>query len=177
METDRYQVILTGDTVAGADPSGVRTRLAALFHIPEEKAGALLSGRPVVVKKGLDAAMAERYRTRLEQAGAVAQAMAQPPEETAATPGDAAGQEEGTDRAGPGSTAGAGLTLAPPGADLSDPEPAPPLQVDLSGLTLAEPGARIGEPREVPPLKVDTGELEMEEPPGPPASAQGEDRG
>ncbi|MCG5536010.1 hypothetical protein [Ectothiorhodospira mobilis] len=175
METDRYQVILTGDTVAGADPSGVRTRLAALFRIPEEKAEALLGGRPVVVKKGLDAATAERYRARLEQAGAVAQVAAQPPEESAA-PGDASGQEEGTDRAGPGPEAGAGLTLAPPGSDLSDPEPAPPLQVDLSGLTLAEPGARIGEPREVPPLQVDTGELEMEEPPGPPASAPGEER-
>ncbi|MBK1691800.1 hypothetical protein [Ectothiorhodospira mobilis] len=170
METDRYQVILTGDTVAGADPSGVRTRLAALFHIPEEKAGALLSGRPVVVKKGLDAATAERYRTRLEQAGAVAQVLDAAPQETAATSGEAPGQ--GADRAASGDTAGEGLTLAPPGAHLSDPEPPPPLQVDLSGLTLGEPGARIGEPREVPPLQVDTGGLGLE----PPASAQEGDR-
>lgn len=175
MQAEHYQVILTGDTAAGEDPSGVRARLAALFRIPEEKAGALLGGRPVVVKKGLDADTAERYRARLEQAGAVARVAAQSPEESAA-PGVTPGREGGPDPSGPGPDTGEGLTLAPPGADLSDPEPAPPLQVDLSGLTLAEPGARIGEPREVPPLQVDTGELEMEEPPGPPASAPGEER-
>lgn len=176
MDGQHYRVILTGDGVAGADPAEIRARLAALFRIPEEKAGALMGGRPVVVKQGLDVATAERYRARLEEAGAVARVSVQSPEEAAASrAGDAPVRDGGVDRDVPGPSADEGLTLAPPGADLSDPEPSPPPEVDLSGLTLAEPGARIGEPREVPPLRVDTGDLGLE-PPEPPASAQEQDR-
>lgn len=51
------------------DEAGVRAAFAQLFRISEEKAAQLLARTPLVIKEGLDAEMAQKYRANLEKIG------------------------------------------------------------------------------------------------------------
>lgn len=64
----KHQVQVTG--IAGHhDPERVAAAFAPLFHISEERARQLLSQLPLVVKGGLDAETAGKYRSHLEAIG------------------------------------------------------------------------------------------------------------
>lgn len=88
-----YEVIFSGQMVAGADPLQVRQAVQRLFNASEQMLDQLFSGRKVVVKRGVDLATAEKYRQAFVRAGAlvevvgdtVAESAAQ--QEVAAAPG------------------------------------------------------------------------------------------
>lgn len=64
----KHQVQVTG--LAGRhDPARVAADLARLFHISEERARQLLAHLPLVIKDGLDAETAGKYRQHLEAIG------------------------------------------------------------------------------------------------------------
>ena len=69
-DDNRFQVVLTGDLLGGADPERVTANLARLFKMPEAKARQLLGGGPRVVKKDADEATARKFQVALRQAGA-----------------------------------------------------------------------------------------------------------
>lgn len=99
----KHQVQITG--IAGQqDPDRVATAFAPLFHISVARARQLLSQLPLVVKGGLDAETAGRYRVHLEAIGlevAVSAVMTLAEELVLAVTGEAPaaghGQPGGTD--------------------------------------------------------------------------------
>lgn len=71
--SDRFNVVFSGELVAGSDPAQVRANLAKLFKMDAGKVEALFSGKPVVIKKDADQATAMKFRAALRQAGAQCQ--------------------------------------------------------------------------------------------------------
>ncbi|CAE6931205.1 conserved protein of unknown function [Pseudomonas marincola] len=67
----RFEIAFAGQLVPGADPVKVKANLAKLFQADEQRIALLFSGRRIVIKTGLDAATAEKYRATIERAGAV----------------------------------------------------------------------------------------------------------
>lgn len=65
-----YEIAFAGQVVPGAPLEQVKANLARLFQADEQRIALLFSGRRVVIKSGLDAAGAEKYRTTMERAGA-----------------------------------------------------------------------------------------------------------
>ena len=65
-----YEIAFAGQVVPGAPLEQVKANLARLFQADEQRIALLFSGRRVVIKSGLDAAGAEKYRMTLERAGA-----------------------------------------------------------------------------------------------------------
>lgn len=68
----RFEIAFSGQLVAGARPEVVKANLAKLFQADAQRIELLFSGRRVVIKNNLDAASAEKYRSVLERAGAIA---------------------------------------------------------------------------------------------------------
>ena len=72
MAESGFQVVFDGQLVEGADQGQAKAGLARLFKTDVARIEPLFAGRPTVVKQGLDAATAEKYRLAFERAGAVA---------------------------------------------------------------------------------------------------------
>ncbi len=66
-----YQLIFEGHIQDGQDPEAVRQKLASLFNVPVHEIEALFSGKPVVLKEGLDIETARRDKTAFESTGAI----------------------------------------------------------------------------------------------------------
>ncbi|AXQ29815.1 TIGR00266 family protein [Solimonas sp. K1W22B-7] len=90
MSEPLYNVLLTGDLVAGADRAQVVAAFARRFSLPQEKAESLICGRQVIISKGVDAANARRICEQLRIMGAVGAAQlatpAAPPPPAAPAP-------------------------------------------------------------------------------------------
>lgn len=70
----QYNVMLTGTLADGADRQQVLAALSARFGLALEKAEGLLAGKPVVVKRGVDEATAQRLCAQLQQMGVLSAA-------------------------------------------------------------------------------------------------------
>ena len=66
---EQYSIGVTGQVLQGFEPADVQQRLSALFKCSPEKALRLMSGKPVVLKKGLDREATARFRQQLLKAG------------------------------------------------------------------------------------------------------------
>ena len=114
-----FRLTFKAEVQPGQHPAVVRKRLAAALQLDEERLDLLFSGRAVIIKKGLDAAQAERFRALFEKAGAqlrVESEAAQPP------------------------PAGMDLQLLPPGADVltaAERVSVPAADIDTARLSLA----------------------------------------
>lgn len=90
MSEQQYNILFRGDIVLGFQLGDVKLRLQQLFKADEAKINALFTGRPVVLKRNLDFAGAEKYRKALLQAGAQVEVVAdnhsQPPASSVAKP-------------------------------------------------------------------------------------------
>lgn len=76
MADARFDIHFRGQLVAGASPALVKANLMKLFKIDESRADAMLSGRPVVLKRDADQATAMKFRAALKQAGALCELVA-----------------------------------------------------------------------------------------------------
>lgn len=70
MNDTEFDIIFRGDIVIGQQLSDVKARLQQLFKADTARIEQLFSGRPVPVKRGVNAADAEKYRAILLKAGA-----------------------------------------------------------------------------------------------------------
>ncbi len=70
MTDESYVVILEGTIIEGFQRQEVVKNLSVLFRKDVEVAAELLSGKPRAIKKGVDAATAEKYREMLTRTGA-----------------------------------------------------------------------------------------------------------
>ncbi|MDX5371165.1 MAG: hypothetical protein LPK18_01835 [Pseudomonadaceae bacterium] len=167
-----YEIAFAGQVVPGAPLEQVKANLARLFQADAQRIALLFSGRRIVIKSGLDAAGAEKYRATMERAGAVAivQAlqveeveMAPPPVSApapATAPVAAAPAKSGSSaRVVPRDEYMAAFSdveapdfgIAPVGADLQDAKPeAEAPQVDLSQFSLAPVGSDMGQAKAAP---------------------------
>src|SRR5690606_2285064 len=82
----RFEVAFSGQLLPGAVPEQVRANLARLFQADEQRIALLFSGRRIVIKTDLDEAGAEKYRSTLERAGALAEVRALDAETAAVAP-------------------------------------------------------------------------------------------
>ncbi|MEH7970047.1 hypothetical protein, partial [Pseudomonas aeruginosa] len=112
----RFEIAFSGQLVAGARPEVVKANLAKLFQADAQRIELLFSGRRVVIKNNLDAASAEKYRSVLERAGAIAVVAEMEVEEVvmAPPPAQTTPVEAPQTRAATGTSAHAGrLQVAP----------------------------------------------------------------
>ncbi|GIX21406.1 MAG: hypothetical protein KatS3mg121_0189 [Gammaproteobacteria bacterium] len=189
MSEPRYDIVFEGRLSGRLPLDQVKRNLAALFKMNTTQVEALFRGQAVVIKRGVDAATAERFKAAFDKAGAVclARPSGPPPQPAAAPPaeppprsapparpapggGRATGRMAGKDLVDlpvPDQAALAGLSLGAPGETLpsldSGPPPPPP---DTAGLSLAEDDAPLEPPRQVqaPPVDLSGLALEEEEP-------------
>jgi hypothetical protein len=68
---DRFQLVFSGECIDGFDPQAVRQAVVAALKFDEKRALRLFSGKPVVLRRQVDAATAQRYIARFATMGAV----------------------------------------------------------------------------------------------------------
>ncbi|NBC13638.1 MAG: hypothetical protein GVY09_09895 [Gammaproteobacteria bacterium] len=159
MSEDRYNIVFSGELVAGADAATTRERLGSTFRLNASQLDNLFSGQAVVVKRDVDLMTATRFQQAFLAAGARAaiellatappaqadraQADRAPPgkpadfPETAAEAEPAADDSEASKR--PAASPGATLALAPPGTALDElDDRGPTHQPDTSALSLVQ---------------------------------------
>ncbi|WP_268797495.1 hypothetical protein [Pseudomonas huanghezhanensis] len=73
-----YEIVFSGQLVPGAQAERVQANLAKLFQADAQRVALLFSGRRLVLKNNLDQASAEKYRSTLERAGAMADVVPMP---------------------------------------------------------------------------------------------------
>ncbi|PKM45229.1 MAG: hypothetical protein CVV05_07640 [Gammaproteobacteria bacterium HGW-Gammaproteobacteria-1] len=160
MSENTFAVVFTGQLVEGAAAEQVKANFARLFKVEMEKVAPMFTGKPVTIKRGVDAATARKYQQALQQAGAVCSVVDQAaPAPAPATPPVSAAP------AAPAAAAAAGLnaTLAEPGALLKEPEPVEEARIDVSHLSMGAVGETLVEPETVPEFEVDLSALTMAE--------------
>lgn len=153
MIDDTYEIRFSGDVVDAADVELVKTRMAALFKVDRHKIERLFSGRTIVLKRGLDAETAIKYRAALHKIGAVAQLVtsaSEPQSGTASAP--TASVQPPTDPQ---------MTLAEPGALLAEPRSQPAADIDIEAISMAEVGIDLIDHEEIPEPEIDISPLSM----------------
>lgn len=190
MADELFNVVFRGDIVSGHNLADVKARFAQLFKTDIAKVENFFAGRPVVLKANCDRATGDKFRTVLEQAGAIVEIrpVAPPaavPAPAAAIPSAAAAKPASTPvpqsaapapRPTPASTPAAPVdpwSLSPEGSDLLRPgEVAQPeaVKVDISHIALVKRNpfsTDAEEPleadRSVPPPALDLSGLKLGE--------------
>lgn len=83
MSQETFEIVFRGDIQFGQNLADVKAKLQQLFKIDAAKVDALFTGKPVVLKRGLDSASAEKYRDVLTKAGTLVEVSASTPPATA----------------------------------------------------------------------------------------------
>lgn len=167
MSETSYEVVFRGDVVPGQSIVDVKQRLAELFAADPDRIDGMFSGRPVVIKRGLDQPTAERYQASMQKAGAVVDIR------PAASSGESSTQPP-VAKTEPASSVpqlpDEDMELAPVGADVLTPEQRrdfTPANIDTSYMTVAEAGSEVLKEEErnvVPDRDVDTSHLSLDDP-------------
>jgi len=165
MSDELYEVAFAGQIKEGADLEQVKAKVGAMFKADATKLAHLFSGKRMVIKKNIDQATANKYKTALNNAGAICEikslneAVAETPVvaepvkssptkvERAVVSGNAPAAPQ-TDPLGIGANDISELTaaIAPVGSDMQDEitqvaEPA----LDISGMDMAPAGSELGQ--------------------------------
>lgn len=138
MDTKSYHVVFEGQITGEKDLADVKRQLAALFKMNAAQVESLFSGKPVVIKRDVDAQTAQKYAAAFKKAGAVCK-ITSPGNGDAVTP---------TATSKPASTAATKQPASPvpatPQANLSARDVVNiKVPADLSGLSLGQPGEVI----------------------------------
>lgn len=159
----RYQIVFSGEIIAGAEQEQVRADLARLFRADAARIATLFSGRRITLKGNLDAAEAEKYRATLARVGALVEVLPEgAPEAAASAPAAAdAGRSADSPAVARGklqvqprdeymaafaAVDAPDFGIVPLGVDLQDarPEPQAPT-LDLGRFSLAPVGSDMGQ--------------------------------
>jgi len=71
MSDELFEVAFSGQIKDGVDLAQVKAKVGAMFKADATKLAHLFSGKRMVIKKNIDQAMANKYKTALDNAGAV----------------------------------------------------------------------------------------------------------
>lgn len=198
--SEKYDLVFSGQVVKGVDLAVAKKNIGQLFKLDAKKVEALFSGKKVVLKRGLNMDAAGKYRVAIKKAGALVELVMQQPvapsrgkavfgEPPAAGGSPGPGAIPGTGSmgtipgTGPSSATSAGFGargaaaadedgfgLAPPGADLLQPQErkeAPVVEVDTSGLSVRAEGGNLlddSEYRSTPERELDLSDYDLAEP-------------
>ena len=147
MSEQHFNIVFRGDLVFGFQLNEVKLRLQQLFNTDETKINALFTGKPVVIKRNLDAATAEKYRATLLQLGCQVEVAAQ----TELTPKSKVPPPPPSQ---PDRSAGVqNWSLAPVGAELLNRDEQRgfvPRNVDTSNLQVRPLGGNLLDTNELP---------------------------
>ena len=72
-ETENYNLIFKGEVAPGQEINNVKLAFAKTFKISPEKIPSYFSGKPVVLKKNVEHAVAYKYKAALERVGALSE--------------------------------------------------------------------------------------------------------
>lgn len=177
-----FEIAFQGQLRPGVTLEQARMRIGQLFQIGDEQLNVLFSGRRVVIKQGLDAASADKYRQAIERAGAICSVDLQVREDApapVATPGASATAVSQTSSASSrpsikprdaymaafSEVEAPDFDIAPLGADMQDEyEEFVALPIDLSALSLAPPGSDLEPLRaDVAPAVPNTDHLRLQD--------------
>lgn len=152
MADQRYDLSYRGLLSPGADPEETRRRLGAIFKLGETGLERLFTGKPVIVKRDVDAATAAQFERLFAQAGAELTVV--PLESEASRPAPDPVMQ-GVDESAQGPTIDiSGLSLAPQGGVLEEPPPSVSLDLDISYLSLVQGDDWTLEDCEPPPTPI-----------------------
>ncbi|MGD8743723.1 MAG: hypothetical protein PVH46_09890 [Granulosicoccaceae bacterium] len=159
MTTEHYHVVFSGKILEYADLNMVKQNVARVFKQPVEKIEPLFSGKPVTLKKNIDAVTAEKYRLAMQRAGALCDIIpaSATPEARSPASNAAAATEAGTAAEPPG------MSLADVGVTLVEPQPVPEVDIDTADMDMDEVGVTLVEPQPVPEVDIDTADMDMDE--------------
>jgi hypothetical protein len=185
--SQRYDIFFAAQLIDGFDESTVRANIAALFKANDATLEKLFSGKPQLIKRGVDKAAAIKYKSALKKAGAVALVRVQPepikePEEEVEEelPSSAAIKPPATEPAtsmaerlaaltaepaAVTATFGEGISLAPTGSDVLNEDERQvfeELDIDTSAIHLSSAAEQLEpKPTEPAPPAPDTSHLSM----------------
>lgn len=188
MADGEFHVVFHGELTGELPRDAVKKNLAGLFRLSAERTEALFSGKPVIIKRGVDEATARKFEAAFCKAGAVCELRPSDERAGAEGPAPAAAPREGTPDTGApaegrgratSSIASAGdphgtmLDIAVPAdlgalalddsdAPLAPPTRAAPPQIDTSGLELATDDRPLSEKPRAEPPEIDTSGLSLE---------------
>ena len=190
MSEQQFHIVFKGQLVKGASAEQVRNNLAKLFKAEPAKLNHLFTGKPVIIKKGLDRSGADKYEAVLRRAGAVVELIdaaklaskptasqeeaikpAQPdkPASPPQAPPDMTMAEVGVTLVehvppAPADFDTTHLNLAEVGVDLVEAEKVAAPEYDLSGLSLDPVGVDLDDKKAVPPAEFDTSNFSLSDP-------------
>ncbi|HEY9202307.1 MAG TPA: hypothetical protein VIQ81_11985 [Gammaproteobacteria bacterium] len=179
MSEELYEVAFYGEIVEGAELDQVKAKVASMFKADAAKLAQLFSGKRVVIKKNIDQATANKYKSALQNAGAqcevksLAEAAVAPPAESAAAP---AAAPAATPAPAPAQTAAPAASSSransnAPAAPKTDPLGISANEISDLGASILPPGSNMqdGENTATAP-EVDLSGLDL----APPGSDMGE---
>jgi TM2 domain-containing membrane protein YozV len=70
MSQDKYRVTFKGEIQEGVSPEEVKTKLAKILKLSDEKAAKLFSGKPIIIKKNASKQTCIKIQNALKKAGA-----------------------------------------------------------------------------------------------------------
>lgn len=150
MPEERFDIIFAGELTEGQRSAAARERVQRMFKASDAQLERLFSGKPMVIKKGVDMETAAKYRLAFRQVGALIRIR------------PSASPVQGVTAKAPP----APLTLLPANSGSLEglapklkPEPLP----DISELAMSAPGAVLDETPAAVPTWIDTGELGLVE--------------
>ncbi len=111
MSDERFDLVFKGELARGAELQQAKQNLKALFRITDEQVESLFSGKPITLKKGVDAAAANTYRVAMKKAGALVNVVASAAPSKTQTSKPASS----TEAAAPARTPSAGVSAASEG--------------------------------------------------------------
>lgn len=167
MDETKFDIFFHGRVASGYRPAEVKESLKALFKADDKQLEQLFSGRPVAIRRNLDAETAKRYQETLAKAGAMVDLRAS---DSANQPTQSPTPAQSGEHSADAVAAASGWTLTPVGADLLRQEErivAIAVSVDASALRIEPPGADLLRPEErksVVAAPIDTSRLSLEPP-------------
>jgi len=168
MSDELFEVAFSGQIKDGADLAQVKAKVGAMFKADETKLAHLFSGKRMVIKKNIDRVMANKYKTALDNAGAVCEVkslseasapdVAEPVQQEAVAqtvltpkPAVVSGDVPAAPQTAPlgiaaSDIADLSVSIAPIGSDMQDAvkEVAEP-ELDISGIDMAPAGSDLGQ--------------------------------
>lgn len=135
MDTKSYHVIFEGQTTGERDLADVKRQLAALFKMNVTQVESLFSGKPVVIKRDIDAQTAQKYAAAFKKAGAICKVTG---------PGGTGATAKPSTTPAPAQAAPAATSSNTPAASLSTRDVVNiKVPNDLTGLSVAQTGEDI----------------------------------
>jgi len=150
MSSQTFDIIFSGQLIEGNNRDEVKTKIGVIFGADDDLLDKLFSGKPVIIKSGVDDEAATKYRVAFRKAGALIEIKPSTAESASTAPSP--------------KKASNGLTLLPAntGSLIDCAKDVTPQQIpDIDHISLASAGVIIDESPDPEPVQIDTSDLSL----------------